>query len=218
MPITWWGLVGLFAALLINRAADCWLNPAGLQCGLTRHPRRQWLVVVALPVLFIVLSSLVENPIEQWTACFLGTILVLLAVIDIEQRRIPDIVIFPALVIGLAIGWQIGSVPAIITGVLIAAVVFLVLFGIGRHFFGPAALGMGDVKLATLLGAFFAYPTVVYALLMGIILAGIYSAISLITGRSRRGDIIPYGSFLAVSGIIVLIAKTVLGGGSQWAF
>ena len=58
MPIAWWALVGLFAAMLINRAADCWLSPARMQCGLTRHPRRQTLVLIALPFLFAWLAWL----------------------------------------------------------------------------------------------------------------------------------------------------------------
>ena len=57
MPTALTALLGLFAAALVNRAADCWLSPAPAACGLTRHPRRQTAVLVALPLLFVYLAD-----------------------------------------------------------------------------------------------------------------------------------------------------------------
>lgn len=205
MPIAWWALVGLFAALLINRAADCWLSPARLQCGLTRHPRRQFLVLIALPVLFAGLAWRSPEPAWPAAAAFVS-VLALLAVIDLEQRRVPNVVILPATAFALVVAWQAGYLLSAVGGAALAFGVFLALFAVGRRLYGPGALGMGDVKLAGLIGAMVGFDGVLPALALGVLLAGAAAAALLLTGRARRGDRLPYGSFLTLAAIGLLIA------------
>lgn len=206
MPIAWWGLVGLFIGLLINRAADCWLSPARLQCGLTRHPARQWLVLVGLPALFMVLAWRAGDVRDMAATCLMAAVLILIAIVDWEQRRVPNIIVLPATGLALAYAWQIEALLSAVAAAVVALVVFLVLYALGRRLFGPGALGMGDVKLAGLIGACFGLAWMPYALLLGIILAGAAAAVLLLAGRARRGELLPYGHYLAVAALIVLVA------------
>jgi leader peptidase (prepilin peptidase)/N-methyltransferase len=206
MPIAWWGLVGLFAAALINRAADCWINPARLACGLTRRPGPRWAVWVGLPVLFILLAW--RNPGRDglWPACLFAAILIALAVIDWEQRRLPNAILLPATALALAYGWAGGRLALAVAGGALAFALFLLLYGLGRCLFGRGALGPGDVKLAGLIGAIVGVEIAPYALALGILAAGAAAAILLLTGRARRGDVIPYGHFLALAAVACLAA------------
>jgi len=69
----------------------------------------------------------------------------------------------------------------------------------------PAGLGMGDVKLALLIGAALGY-AVVSALLLGTLAAGVFGAILLFKeGSSARKRAIPLGPFLAAGAIVVLL-------------
>lgn len=206
MPIAWWALVGLFTAMLINRAADCWLSPARLQCGLTRHPRRQTLVLIALPTLFALLAWRQVGSGDVWAAPFFAAILVLLAIVDLEQRRVPNIVVLPATVVALGIAWQNEALPLAIGGAALAFAVFLAFYALGRRLYGPGALGMGDVKLAGLIGAMVGLEWIAPALALGVLLAGAAAAVSLLSGRARRDSLFPYGSFLALAAVSVLIA------------
>lgn len=201
MPIAWWGLTGLLAAALINRAADCWLNPARLACGLTGHPARQATVGIGVPALFALLAWRAADPAA---ACLFAALLVLLAVLDLEQRRLPDVVVLPALLLALFMGPG-GSVPAV-AGAAAAGALFLALFVLGRRLYGPGALGLGDVKLAALIGAIVGVERVAPALALGIALAGAAAAGLLLTGRARRGDSLPYGHFLALAAIAIIVA------------
>ncbi len=205
MPIAWWGLLGLFTALLINRAADCWLSPARLQCGLTRHPIRQGTVVFGVPVLFMALAWVRPNLSDLWAVCLFAAALILLAIIDGEQRRVPNIVLLPATVLALWQAWQNGDLlPAAVGGAL-AFVAFLVLLALGRRLYGPGALGMGDVKLAGLIGTVIGLEGMPYALVLGIVLAGAAAIWLLLTGRARRGDTLPYGAFMALAAVVALV-------------
>ena len=98
MPTALTALLGLFAAALVNRAADCWLSPAPAACGLTRHPRRQTAVLVALPLLFVYLADRGGDVRGPLPAMLFAAVLVLLAVVDWEQRRLPNVIVLPALV------------------------------------------------------------------------------------------------------------------------
>lgn len=205
MPFTWWALTGLFVALLINRAADCWLSPARLQCGLTRHPRRQILVLIVLPILFAWLSRRAPGPGEPWIIASFAAILILLAVIDLEQRRVPNVVILSAMAFALSVAWQNSDLPRAAAGAVLAFVFFLALYMLGRRLYGPGALGMGDVKLAGLIGAMIGLEWMPHALALGILLAGAVAAMLLLSGRAGRSDLLPYGSFMTLAAVVVLV-------------
>lgn len=205
MPIVWWALVGLFAAVLINRAADCWLNPARLACGLTRHPARQMIVLAGLPALFAGLAGRLAAPHDLWAACLAAAVLALLAVVDLEQRRVPNVVVWPATALALLAAGANGQGASAVAGALLAGGVFLALAVLGRRLFGRDALGMGDVKLAALIGALVGLERLPWALLLGVLLAGAVAAGLLFSGRARRGDTLAYGSCLALAALVVLV-------------
>lgn len=211
MPIAWWGLVGLFTAMIINRAADCWLSPARLQCGLTRHPIRQGAMLALMPALFMLFAWHGPDETDAWARPLFAALLVLLAVLDWEQRRVPNIIVLPATGLALIYAWQNGDWPPALAGAAVGLATFLALYAFGRRFFGPGALGMGDVKLAGLLGALFGLAWVPYALLLGIALAGGAAAVLLLTGRARRGDTLPFGHYMAVAAVILLVVASRAG-------
>lgn len=202
MPIAFYALLGLFAATLVNRAADCWLSPAPAACGLTRHPRRAAAVAVALPLLFALVARRAGDPDAALVAGLFCTVLVLLAVVDWEQRRLPNVVVLPALGAAVALS---GAPWAAAAAALIAFVVFLGLYALGRRLYGPGALGMGDVKLAALVAAVVGPAAAGGALLLGVALAGGAAAAWLLGGRADRGATLPYGAFLAIAGIAALL-------------
>ena len=205
MPSALFALVGLFAAMLLNRAADCWLAPTPLACGLTRHPRRAAAVTVALPLVAVLAGQRAGSAGVALAITLFAAVLLLLAVVDWEQRRLPNVVVLPALAAAVALS------PAPISAALAAALAFaafLGLYALGRRLYGPGALGMGDVKLAALVAAVVGLPAAGWALALGVLLAGGAAAVWLLSGRAGRGALLPYGAFLALGGIIGLITIT----------
>ena len=206
MSIGFWGLLGLFAAALINRAADCWLSPGRLSCNVTRHPWRTRLVVLGVSAIFMILAW--PDPLAPNLPAMglMGAVLVLLAVIDWEQRRVPNVIVLPATAAALAWAWAGGHLFSAAAGAALAFAFFLALYALGRRLFGPGALGMGDVKLAALIGAIFGVEQMGYALVLGILLAGATAVGLLVTKRAQRGDMLPFGHFMALAAVVVLLA------------
>jgi leader peptidase (prepilin peptidase) / N-methyltransferase len=127
--------------------------------------------------------------------------LVAVSITDLERRIIPNKIVLPAALIVL-VGqtlvepspeWAIAGVAAS-AGLLLTALAY------------PAGMGMGDVKLALLLGVALGR-TVPVALLLGMIAALVPSAVLFARHGSRaRKMAIPFGPFLALGGVVALFA------------
>jgi leader peptidase (prepilin peptidase) / N-methyltransferase len=128
-------------------------------------------------------------------------ILVVLSVIDIEQRRIPNRIVLPATAVILTLQLAFFPSQAVewIVSTLGAGLVFLLAYVTYR-----AGLGLGDVKLVLLLGAGLG-KAVVLGLFLGMFAAGIGGVVIIARrGLDARKETIPLGPFLAFGAIISL--------------
>jgi leader peptidase (prepilin peptidase) / N-methyltransferase len=125
--------------------------------------------------------------------------LVAVSITDLERRIIPNRIVLPAAVVVLAAQTLLHPSPVwLISG--LAASGFLLLAALAY----PAGMGMGDVKLALLLGV--ALGSVVPVALMIGMLSALVPAIVLLVrhGQAGRKMGIPFGPFLALGGLAAL--------------
>jgi leader peptidase (prepilin peptidase)/N-methyltransferase len=130
-----------------------------------------------------------------------AAVLVLLAAIDLERRIIPNRIVLPAagLILATQIALSPGDAVAFLGGSLGAALFLLVPLLIY-----PAGMGMGDVKLALLIGAGLGF-AVVPALFIGMTAASVAAVVILVRGGlSARKTAIPFGPFLAFGALVAL--------------
>jgi leader peptidase (prepilin peptidase)/N-methyltransferase len=140
---------------------------------------------------------------EGMVAAFVGFVLVWLAVIDIRERILPNRNVLPATAFVLAanIALEPDKAAQWVLSAFAAAAIFLV-----PALIRPDALGMGDVKLAMLLGAALG-PQVVSALALGLFTAGLFAVgLVLARGRAAMKVQVPLGPFLAFGGLVLLLA------------
>ena len=126
-------------------------------------------------------------------------VLVLLAVIDVKHRLLPNIIILPAtLAVGLIVA---ASAPGNFLTHLAAGAALGGFFFAFAAFF-PGSLGMGDAKLGFLLGLALGAKTLGATLIAfaGLLVAALY--ILATRGASARKDSIPFGPFLALGGVL----------------
>jgi leader peptidase (prepilin peptidase)/N-methyltransferase len=138
---------------------------------------------------------------RAFVAAFFVAALVALSAIDFERRILPDRIVLPSTAIVLAA--QIALFPdRTVEWVLSAFLASLFLFVAVVAY--PKGMGMGDVKLALLLGAALG-KTVSVGLMLGM-LAAMVVAIVLIArhGTAARKMAIPFGPFLALGSIVAL--------------
>jgi len=142
----------------------------------------------------------------------LVAVLCSVTVSDLEERRIKNRVTFPAAIVALAIGLALhpSGVPGqILAGVLAGAALTLVAL------LTRGGLGLGDAKLALVLGLYLS-GRVVLALLVGFAAAGLLGLAVLARRGLREGrrTAIPLGPFLALGGVVALLSQGALGRGA----
>lgn len=133
----------------------------------------------------------------------LVTTLVAVTLTDLERRIIPNKILLVATVLGVAIA-AIG-VPGTLPERAIAAAAAGGVFFLAALAY-PRGMGLGDVKLAAVMGLFLGRnvaPAIVVALL-----AGSLVGLAMIArhGSAARKQAIPFGPFLALGGVVGLLA------------
>ena len=132
----------------------------------------------------------------------LVAVLVPIALIDFDSKIIPNKITLPAAIAAVAIGlvtYPAGVPEQLIAGA--AAAGFLLFFALAY----PRGMGMGDVKLAGVLGLYLGR-AVAPALFAGVLAGAIAGAVVMARVGVQRGrkTAVPFGPFLALGGLIGL--------------
>jgi leader peptidase (prepilin peptidase)/N-methyltransferase len=168
------------------------------ECGAPISPR--YPIVEALTAAVFVgvaLARGVEDDLAVWLP--FAAVLIAVAGIDLDHRIIPNRIVAPAAVWGLAatILFRPGDVD---DGLIAGAAAFLALFLAALAY--PAGMGMGDVKLAGVMGLYLGSavaPAMLVAFLTGSVVG---LAIIAREGGEARKKGVPFGPFLALGGLV----------------
>ena len=153
-------------------------------------------LVLGTPVLPLAAELLVLGAL-----LYLAAISIALAAIDLDVHRLPNTIVLPAYFVG---GVTL-TVAAISTGDLeslaraAAGAGILFLFYLVLALIAPRGMGMGDVKLAGVLGLFlgwFGWDALAVGALAAFLLGGLYGVILILARRARRTTGIPFGPWM----------------------
>jgi leader peptidase (prepilin peptidase)/N-methyltransferase len=145
-------------------------------------------------------------------AMLLVMLLLPLALIDLEHHLLPDVLTLPGIVLGLAGSAAGGFVPLLnsVIGALVGAAVPYVVIVVYRRLRGVEGMGLGDVKLLAMIGAFLGWRGVLLTLGLAATAGALLGLTLIALGRGRRDTELPFGTFLAGAATIVLFAGNVL--------
>ncbi|CAN5548620.1 A24 family peptidase [soil metagenome] len=136
-------------------------------------------------------------------------VLVALAGTDYEHRLLPNVIVGPATVLGLLLSaflrpdwWWVYPVAALI----VAGLLFLLAI------IYPGGMGMGDVKMGGMLGAFLG-PYAALAVFLGALAGSIAGGVLIAAGRMPRRTALPFGVFMSFGGLVTLFV-----GPEVWGF
>jgi prepilin signal peptidase PulO-like enzyme (type II secretory pathway) len=191
-PIRWYDNVPVLSyALLRGRCR---------RCGI-RIPPRDLAIELATALLLVACVLAFGFSVKAVAAAIACGALVVITATDLERRIVPNRVVLPAAAAVLALQTASHPSPEWALGALGAAgFLFLAVLAY------PGGMGMGDVKLALLIGALLGRTTPV-GLMLGLLFAFVPSAVLLARhGARARKMKIPFGPFLAAGAVVALFA------------
>lgn len=137
--------------------------------------------------------------------------LIVLFVTDLQHKILPNVITVPGIAVGfvcslfLAPGWRDSLIGIVAGGG--------VLFAIAETYYrvrGQEGLGMGDVKLLGMIGAFLGWKLVLLTLVLASFAGSIVGGAMILSGRGSMKYALPFGTFLAVGALVAAIWGTPL--------
>lgn len=183
-----------------------WLVLRGRCRGCGERISARYPVVEALTAgLYVaVVAATHDDTLRMVLGLVLVTFLVPIAVIDLDHRRIPNVLTAPAAVLAIVLGAVLD--PSFLPEQLIAGAGALLFFYLPA-LIHQKGMGMGDVKLAGVLGLYLGRavaPAIMIGLVLGVVVgAAIIAAKGVSAGRRAK---VPFGPFLAVGAIVAVFA------------
>ena len=178
-------------------------------CGEPISPRYP-LVEILTAVLFLLVAMVFGLSWELPAFLYLAAISVALALIDLDVKRLPNVIVLPSYPVSLLLllvpaivedGWG-DYLNAILGGVALFAFYFLLAF------IYPAGMGFGDVKLAGVLGIYLGWlgwSVLIAGGFLGFLIGGCVGVILMLANRAGRKTAIPFGPFMLAGAFLAIV-------------
>ncbi len=182
-----------------------WLRGRCRYCQ-TPIPRRLLWVEIGTGAIFAFLYWYYGLSIELGIVSFYLCLFLIILVIDFEHHLILNKVIYPSVVVALALSIflpELDSVPSIASAAAGGAVglgLFLLIAIVSR-----GGMGWGDVKMAALIGLVTGFPLIFVTILLAVILGGLVAWILILLKVKSRKQSIPFGPFLSLATMATLL-------------
>ncbi len=196
-PIAWYDNIPLLSfVLLAGRCRHC-RSPIPL-----RYP----LVEAATAALLLAVANRFAFGGEAVAAAVLVLLLLPLAVIDLEHHLLPDWLTLPGLAAGLLVATVGGLVTVVdaVLGAFLGAAIPLAVMVAYRLVRGVEGMGLGDVKLLAMIGAFLGVRGALLTLCLAACAGALVGLGLVLAGRGRADTELPFGTFLAGAALVVL--------------
>ena len=166
--------------------------------------------VELLTALFAVGLYVLNDSLANFTAdVALASILLAVFAIDLRHMIIPDRLNAAGALLALPLmfRWGVYGILRGMYGVLVGVIILAIMMAMGHLVFKRQGIGMGDVKLAVVIGLFLGPFWSFITFIIAVFLGGTWGVISLVRGSVRTGQEVPFGPFIALGGFCVLFFK-----------
>jgi leader peptidase (prepilin peptidase) / N-methyltransferase len=188
------------------------LRPSGaLSARARRGPLQRWVVTIPVVAALAVWAFASFALDRALIFAFVAGVLAVLSAVDIQRGLIPNRIVLPAAAVTLAMQLVLFPDRALecVLAALAASLAFLI-----THLAQRSWIGMGDVKLALLMGAALGWG-VVGAVLLGFVCVFPAALVVLVRGGlGARKATIPFGPFLSLGTLLVMFGPHLAGLGS----
>ncbi len=184
-----------------------WLLLRG-RCGQCRAPisARYPLIEIVTAVLAVLVVATTPPGWQLASRLIFTGALVVLFAIDLEHQLLPNAVTLPGICVGLLL--SLFMPPGVWSALLGAIVGAGVLYAIAGAYYlvrRVEGLGMGDVKMLAMVGAFLGWQNVLLTLVLASFSGALIGMALLTTARGGMRHALPFGTFLAVGALVAML-------------
>lgn len=141
--------------------------------------------------------------------------LIVITFIDWKHYLIPDVISIPFTFIGILVHQiQLNFVQPLqifydsLLGIILGAGALWMIAKLYEFFRKQEGLGMGDVKLMAMLGAFLGWKAIFFIFLFSSLFASIFGILLMIFSRYRLSSALAYGPFISLAALLYLYSGT----------
>ncbi len=197
-PIKWYRNIPVISFILLGGRCHNCRNPIPL-----RYP-----VVEALTgLLFLYAFSRHALSYGFFFIAFFLCAMVVVAFIDFSFQVIPDIISIPGIFIGIIYQLIKGDFLIGLVGMIFGGGLILLIRVIGGKVYKKEVMGLGDVYLTAMIGAFVGFPYILPAIFVAALVGSVMGIIFIISTHQSRESPIPFGPFLGLGGAVVIILQ-----------
>lgn len=203
-PIRWYDNIPVVSYLVLGRRCRACKAPISV-----RYP----LVELATAVAFALQAWLLPpDPIVLAQHLLFTALLIVLFGTDYDVQRLPDVITLPGTAAGVLIAvFVVPGFVASVAGAALGAAVLLFVRWAWKRLRGVDGMGLGDVKMLAMIGAFLGWRQVGVVLFLASLSGAVIGLALAATGRRSMQTRLPFGTFLAVAAYAAsLIGKPLL--------
>lgn len=158
-------------------------------------------------LIYLIIYLIFGLSIQSLIYIILSSALIIIAFIDLNEQVIPEVISLPGIVIGLILGFFVPYISFINSalGIVIGGGIILVIRLAGSLIFKKESMGIGDIELAAMIGAFLGWRYIMISLFLGFFLGALAGILLILSKIKSREDVIPFGPFIVLGSFITLL-------------
>lgn len=173
-------------------------------CGKKIPVRHLWIELSTVAVFAITFFALRGSPIQEIVIVLaMMTFLLALTITDLRFQTLPDSFLIILAILGVLKIFVFQN-PIFLDAVL-GALLGVFVFGLIVALSKGKAMGLGDVKLAGVMGIIFGWKVLIFALFIAFVVGGLWGLILMLAKKVTPKTQIPFGPFLAVGTALLLL-------------
>jgi leader peptidase (prepilin peptidase)/N-methyltransferase len=193
-PIRWFDNLPVVSYLLLGGKCRA--------CG-AHYSARYLIVELITGAIFAVNACVFAPDLLLAVRLIFAAMLVALFFIDLEHQLLPDAITLPGIAVGVAASAFAGpGLVSSLAGAALGAVILLAIRWIWKRATGVDGMGLGDVKMLAMIGAFLGWEQVWLVLFVASLTGAVVGVSIAAMGRGSMKTRLPFGTFLAVAALL----------------
>jgi leader peptidase (prepilin peptidase)/N-methyltransferase len=165
------------------------------------------LVEIVTALLFVATVAVTPDGVLLAARLLFGCALIVLFAIDLEHQILPNVITLPGIVLGLA--FSLVAPPGWRSAVAGAALGGGVLYALAEGYYylrREDGLGMGDVKMLAMIGAFLGWQQMLLTLVLASFAGALVGVAMIALRKGTMKYALPFGTFLALGAAAAMLA------------